>query len=176
MRITYWDYLAQLPTIPPGPPEPPVYSRFNWAHQYDDVRAAYERAMSDIDTGTESLVQQQFKDEVDINTMVKRFGLTDFSTLPGVLDPRYYGDFSDAPTSFRDALDRVRTAQQRFEQLPAEIKNRFDNDPAKLLDFVQNPENGEEAVRMGLLAKQATPEPPAPPPTTPALEPVSPGT
>jgi hypothetical protein len=37
--------------------------------------------------------------------------------------------------------------------LPANIRSRFDNDPAKLIDFMENPANREEAESLGLVNK-----------------------
>lgn len=81
-------------------------------------------------TGSESLVQQHLKDEVDINTIMRRFGVTD--QLP--LGPRtgIYGDFTGI-SDYESAVERVRGAQERFMELPAEIREKFRNDPGELI-------------------------------------------
>ena len=112
-----------------------------------------------------SLTQQHFTEDADVNTIAHRFGL-DKGPLPHVpLDPRYYGDVSDVP-DLRTALDLVRDAENKFNELPPRLRARFDNLPGKLWDFVNDPDNWDEAVRLGLL--QRPPEPPAeaPPVTT----------
>ena len=40
-----------------------------------------------------------------------------------------------------------------FDNLPSDVRNRFNNNPAQLLDFVADPENKEEAIELGLLPK-----------------------
>ena len=37
--------------------------------------------------------------------------------------------------------------------LPAQIRSRFENDPAKLIDFLDNSENLDEAIKLGLVSK-----------------------
>lgn len=146
--------------------EPMAKSRFNWRHQYDDEADAKVRAQVDVQIGDpgESMTQKQFQDDADLNVMMKRFGVTDGSLTPAALDPSHFGDFTDT-IDFRDALDRTREAQERFNALPAAIRDRFANDPVRLFEFVTNEENADEAVRLGLLAR-LDPPPEAQPPAS----------
>lgn len=109
----------------------------------------------------ESLTQQQFKDDVDITVMTKRFGVDPAAVPPQALDPRYFGDFSN-PGDFRDAMERVRAAENAFASLPAKLRDRFNNNPQKLLAFVNDPDNDEEAVKLGLLKKMPEKKEPEP--------------
>lgn len=127
-------------------------NRFPWREQWDEERDQLERELTDIDTGPETATQQQFKDDVNINVMMKRMGITDGNLPPAATDPRYFGDFTDVG-DFRDNLDRVRDATQRFNALPAALRSRFNNDPATLFNFVMDSANAEESVKLGLLAK-----------------------
>ena len=52
-------------------------------------------------------------------------------------------------------MNRVIAAQDEFEALPAQIRARFDNDPAKLIEFLENSENRPEAEELGLVEKVA---------------------
>ena len=97
-------------------------------------------------------VQQQFKHECDINYIVKNYQLPQTQ-----LRPEQFGDFSDAP-SFQESMNLVIKAQQQFLLLPASTRARFENEPAKFLEFVHNPENASELVKMGL-ARKADPIP-----------------
>ena len=95
-----------------------------------------------------SLTQQHFKDETDINNILRQFNVT--GLLPeSPLSPRY-GDFSGIG-DYQSALNAVIAAESEFEALPAQIRARFNNDPAALIDFLDDDNNREEAVKLGLL-------------------------
>jgi len=99
-----------------------------------------------------SLAQQHFRDECDINNILRQFNIT--GLLPeSPLSPRY-GDFTGIG-DYHTALNRVIAAQDEFEALPAEIRARFGNDPAQLIEFLENSENRPEAEELGLVEKAA---------------------
>lgn len=96
----------------------------------------------------QSLAQQDMKDECDINTIVRRFGLT--GELPSNPIPPRYGDFTSV-TDYHTAMNAVRDAMEGFMALPAELRARFANDPANLIAFLDDDGNREEATRLGLI-------------------------
>jgi phage internal scaffolding protein len=99
-----------------------------------------------------SLAQQHFKDECDINNILRQFNIT--GLLPeSPLSPRY-GDFSGIG-DYHTALNRVIAAQDEFEALPAQIRARFNNDPAELIEFLEDDKNRPEAESLGLVDKAA---------------------
>ena len=98
-----------------------------------------------------SLTKSEFKDECDINNVVKRALRT--GVLPGVDREALYGDFSQVE-DYATAQIKIAEAKSEFEQLPSSIKEKFDNDVANLLDFVDDPENEAEAIKLGLLPEQ----------------------
>lgn len=105
----------------------------------------------------EDKAQQQFKDECDINKIMKRFEKT--GILPENLHQAVYGDFSEVP-SYLDSLNIVNNAQDLFFSLSSRIRAQFDNDPGQFLNFALDPSNSEELVKMGLATLPATtPEP-----------------
>jgi len=114
----------------------------------------------------ESRTQQQFVEDCDINVLARRFGLTNAPMPLGEFNPGAYGDFSDVP-DLRTALERVNDAKHKFMDLPAKLRERFNNQPWQMWEFVNDPENAEEAVRLGLLQRfePETPEAVAPPET-----------
>lgn len=65
-------------------------------------------------------------------------------------DQPKYGDFTSS-RDYHDVLMRAQQAQDDFMTLDAHIRARFDNDPGKLLDYVANPKNRSEAIKLGLL-------------------------
>lgn len=106
----------------------------------------------------EGQTQQQFAEEVDINTIVKRFGLT--GELPDGVGMPVSGDFTGV-SDFRSAMELVRSAQESFMLLPANVRDRFANDPARVIAFLDDEANREEAIRLGIVAKPAEEIPPA---------------
>lgn len=96
---------------------------------------------------------QEMKDDVNLNVIIKRMGITDGSIPPMATDPSYYGNFMDAP-DFRTILDIGREAQEKFNQLPAAIRARFNYDPVALWEFVSDARNTEEAINLGLLTRK----------------------
>lgn len=124
-------------------------------YNYDTVAASNESGLACEEP---SLAQQQFRDECDINTILKRFNIT--GELPNApLSPRY-GDFTGIG-DYKTALDRVMAAHDEFESLPALVRARFDNDPAKLIEFLDNDENRLEAEKLGLVEPKQTLDAPA---------------
>ena len=99
-----------------------------------------------------SLAQQHFKDECDINNILRQFNVT--GLLPeSPLSPRY-GDFTGIG-DYHTALNRVIAAQDEFEALPDQIRARINNDPAELISFLEDDKNRPEAEELGLVEKGA---------------------
>jgi phage internal scaffolding protein len=118
-------------------------------YNYDTDAASNESGLACEEP---SLAQQHFKEECDINTILQKFNIT--GLLPEApLSPRY-GDFSGIG-DYHTALNRVIAAQDEFEGLPAQIRARFDNDPAQLIEFLQDENNRPEAEELGLVEKAA---------------------
>jgi len=115
-----------------------------------------------------TLAQQNFKDECDINHIVRQFGLT--GELPGKPLSPQYGDFSGV-LDYHSAVNAVLAAQDDFMELPAQLRSRFNNDPAELIDFLANEQNREEATKLGLVAAKPISEPSE----TPSVEPKADG-
>nr|QJB18757.1 MAG: internal scaffolding protein [Microvirus sp.] len=115
---------------------------------------------SDPDTGEElvSMAKQSFRDECDINTIMKRYESTGTIDHINRRQPSY-GDFTDVP-SFHEALETVREAEALFAGLPASVRDRFGNDPGKLMEFLADPANKDEAIELGLIDRPAPPAEP----------------
>lgn len=105
--------------------------------------------------------KQEFRDECDVNVIMRRV-LASGEALPEGVGT--YGDFSDA-VDFLEAQLVVKRAEEQFMSLPSRVRDRFNNDPAALLDFVhgaRTPERLAEARELGLLAEVAVAPEPAP--------------
>lgn len=96
-----------------------------------------------------SLTQQQFAADCDINNIMRKYQTTgEFTHLTS--KQGRYADFSDI-TDYREMLDTVKYADEAFASLPADVRLRFKNDPAHLLEFLQDSKNYDEGVKLGLL-------------------------
>lgn len=95
----------------------------------------------------DSLVEQSHKDTCDINYMMARARRGSF--IPPS-NKGQYGDFTNV-TDFHSAQNQILAAEATFFALPAELRERFNNDPHEVLAFINDEANEEEAIRLGLL-------------------------
>ena len=98
-------------------------------------------------TGDDSLVQKDMQDETDISNILEKYGRT--GMLPIVANPGMYDDFSDIP-DYQTAQNQIIKADEAFNALPSKLRTRFENNPAEMLKFLSNPDNTEEAIKLGL--------------------------
>lgn len=108
---------------------------------------SYESRGADI--SSESITQQHHAKECDINAILEKFERTGLLTYVRNDQPRF-GDFTSA-SDYHDSLNRVMAAQDSFMSLNPHLRARFDNDPSNLLSFLENTDNREEAIKLGLI-------------------------
>lgn len=115
----------------------------------------------------ELLTVQADTDQADINKIIARFEKAGMMDQLNKGEP-FYGDVSDFD-GLQDAYIKVQEAEKLFMKMDARIRSRFDNDAVKLVRFLEDERNYDEAVVLGIV----TPKPaPAPVPTpTPAASP-----
>lgn len=102
----------------------------------------------------ETLVEQHHKDDCDVNKIIPRYERTGILTHLNAIEGTY-GDLTGF--DFETAANMVANANSLFEQLPGQVKKRFRNSPAMFLDFMDNPNNADEMVALGLATlKEAT--------------------
>lgn len=118
-------------------------------YNYDTNKAGDD---SGLQTGSEGGAKQSFKDEVDINTIVKRFGIG-YEMPPNPKVPQY-GDYTNIP-DFHTAMNLVATTRENFEQLPANVRSKFENDTEAYVKFCLDEKNREEMKTLGLLSPEA---------------------
>lgn len=99
-----------------------------------------------------SLTQQQFRDECDINNIVNYHHDNGFFPRINPL-PGQFSDLGDG-LDFKAHHDYMAEALSAFNSLPAKLRDRFEHDPAKLLDFVSDPKNQDEAIELGLATRR----------------------
>lgn len=129
------------------------------------IRSAYnyDRDIASLSSGLicddESLTQQNFAEEVDINTLVRRFHLS--GEMPGDVRPVTYGDFTGV-SDFHSAANAIALARESFDRMPAELRRKFNNDPQEFVAFCSDESNLEEMRKLGLAVAKPEAEPVAP--------------
>ena len=126
----------------------------------------HKRVYADVDPVTGELVdkvsmtKQEFVKECDVNNIVKAF-------QPGTMHmllQQYaaQGRFEELPDplDYQEALNIQMEAEKAFLDLPAKVRERFNQEPGQFLAFMSDPANEKEARALGLLKPQA----PAPQP------------
>lgn len=125
----------------------PVFLRT--PYNYDTMQASDETGLKCEDA---SLTQQQFKEEADINTIVDRFLRS--GVMPTPVNMPQYVDY-EGVFDFQSAMNVVRAADENFMRLDAKVRARFNNSPQEFLEFFANPDNTDEAIRLGLAIPKA---------------------
>lgn len=136
------------------------------------TRSRWSYPTSTLKMTSPSRTKQSAKDECDINLIMSRWAKT--GDLSHVNNSRpAYGDFTTA-TDYLAAVALVDQANEGFSQLPSEVRDRMNNDPAELLEFVHDDENRAEAIELGLIPAPPPAEPPPPSRAEPPAEPPAP--
>lgn len=95
--------------------------------------------MSLVKSGEEDLYDyiQSHADSVDIHVILKRFAMGDVSVLSRVQGT--YGDFTQMPKTFAEALNTLVAAEQYFNSLPVEVRQRFNHNFNEFIASMDQP-------------------------------------
>ncbi|QCQ84861.1 internal scaffolding protein [Blackfly microvirus SF02] len=109
-----------------------------------------------------SLTRQEFADECDINTLMKRYetyGTSMHQLRPDAVAASggMYVDFSEMPNNLIDYLAMVKDAETAFMSLPAPVRREFDNNAVAFVDFASDPRNIDQMRIWGLAAPAKAP-------------------
>lgn len=117
----------------------------------------YRRAVKTINT-LPSKTEKAHQGRVNINSIAAKM-------LKGHTPPTkaggQYGDFTSVE-DFHTSLNKVNDAFNDFNNLPAQIRSAFDNDPAQLIGFLSDESNREAAAELGLIERLPVEPPVAP--------------
>lgn len=122
----------------------------------------------------ESRTKQEFAKAADINNIMRKYRTR--GALPLCqMGQAVFQDVSNIP-DFAEVQRRIARGKEAFMRLPAVVRNRFENDASKLVEFLQDEGNREEAEKLGLLPSRQVVEEPAaePAPSEGSPEPVAP--
>lgn len=129
------------------------------------------RRTADYEPEGESLTEQAHVASCDIHNIMARYEKT------GIIEhlaksQAFYDDVSNVP-SFQEAMNHVAYVNEVFATLPAKVRDAFDNDPQKYLEWAQDPDviaEFEKSTRDAAEALEATYQAPATPPAAPPPE------
>jgi phage internal scaffolding protein len=97
-----------------------------------------------------SMTDQTGLADADINVVWRRMmrgGQVPLNHKKGV-----FGDFTNMP-SYQDACQTIVNANNEFMKLPSDIRLKFENDPQRLMDYLNDPDKKEESYKLGLRLK-----------------------
>lgn len=97
--------------------------------------------------------QQQFKDECNVNFILRRYADTGVLTHVSDVEP-CFDDCSEF--DYLHAMNTVVRAQEDFNALPSAVRKRFNNSPQELFSFLAKEENRDEAVALGLVVPKVS--------------------
>lgn len=123
------------------------------AYNYDMELASEDSSLRCVDV---SRAVQSSRDEVDINTIVKRFGLT--GQLPTDVAVPQFADFAEV-FDYHSAMNVIAEAKEAFMEMPADVRARFLNDPHEFVAFASDPANLEEMRKLGLAVPKEAEDP-----------------
>lgn len=79
-------------------------------------------------------------------------------------DTPMFGDFTNCPTDYAEAHERLERASELFMELPSNVREKFNNNAVDLLNWLSDPQNRKDAEALGLV-KTMSPAPSSEPPT-----------
>lgn len=92
--------------------------------------------------------KQEYADQVDVNKIIAKYKKTqDPSLLAGKTG--VYADLTEIK-DYQTHLSSVIKADEAFMALPSLIREKFSNDPSKLISFLADPSQKDESIRLGL--------------------------
>lgn len=114
------------------------------------IRSAFDGSRNPVIYSSDlpSMTRQSFKEESDINFIIRQYLKSGAETHLQKFQGQY-GDFMDI--DYHTAMNAVTMADEMFETVPADIRNRFGNDPGAFLEFVSNEDNKAELQKLGLI-------------------------
>lgn len=100
--------------------------------------------------------QQHFADQVNINNILAKYRKTGIIEHVKRAEARF-GSFPDMNATAAD-FDKVAKAKQSFEMLPAELRNKFNNNIPEFFEFLHDPDNRDQLTKWGFFNKKEGPE------------------
>lgn len=98
--------------------------------------------------------EQSHKDIVNINKIIRKYDKNGVISHIQNIEAQFGNLNGD---DFKVMTDKIIDARKKFDKLPSQLRNRFRNNPAELLQFMDDPDNRKEAIDLGLIRGDWTP-------------------
>lgn len=98
--------------------------------------------------------KQDYKEECDINSIMRRYEATGVISHVSELQP-FYADVS-AYGDLQEAYAIMDKAEQAFMALPSALREELGHDPRNLVGYINNPANREKCIEFGIFNKPVT--------------------
>ncbi len=92
--------------------------------------------------------EQAHKSQCDVNKIIRKYDKTKIITHVSNIEHQY-GDVTGI--EFKKAQDMVIDAKNKFLELPSDIRKYFKNSPRELLTFMEDENNRDQAIELGLI-------------------------
>jgi len=138
--------------------QPDCQTQHEKMHKFKSLYHRPDAGLStELDYKTQITIQSE-KEACDAKNIVARHklikGFDIFASFrDGTLSNEVI-DLTTLPSDFVQAQNQINYAQQQFEALPAKVRKNFNNNSREFLSFVQNPENIDDLIRMGLATQR----------------------
>lgn len=99
-----------------------------------------------------SRTQQHHAEACDVNNIVAKYKKTG-EFVHRARSAGVYADISQI-SDYQSAVIKIQDAQSAFSLLPASARLKFNNDPGNLIAFMQDPNNYDEGVELGIFEKR----------------------
>lgn len=118
-----------------------------------------------LDCGEVMMTKQEFKDECDIENILKQFSKT------GIIEhiTKQEAQWLELPDAmdYQQSLETMRQAQEAFESLPSVVREKYDNNPERFLEALHDPSQKDYLTEVGIFAPKWVKDA-APPAASPA--------
>lgn len=100
------------------------------------------------------MAHDEYREQSDVNYIMERFNktgeITHLTRKHALNNPN--GEIFDntKASDYYEAMQIITTATQTFMSYPADIRKKFDNDPAVMIAWLDDPKNNQEAIKLGL--------------------------
>lgn len=96
---------------------------------------------------SDGMTKQSFKDQCDINKILKKAEVAGGLSHVQKYDAAVYGEF-DGEFDLLTANARIQKANEIFNDLPAEVRSEFQNNALAFVKFAADPANNDRLVEL----------------------------